>query len=926
MKKRLLLSLMAMCMGVSSFALSVNEYVYTPQGRFQISGETLVKHDFSNLEGWVSATDGQTLDDVYAVVKDTEAGFWYAQSKVSTAGEGMYLQLSLSNEQTYVVSFKMKGAIGETTRIKNIISTDLVLVQGNADNVYGGTTDVLTANTAEELSEEWQTFSYAIVPDGISRTWFISLTGMATTAQIADLQIAPAYQVADLRQRDVMVEKMEAYKNVYSWDQALLDDYGYDENLENLKAIGDESTQADLDEQLKTCQDVLADFLKENMDDFLAGNAQNYLPMGGKISNSSAGQWTSTTRVYRSANYYYDFGHYVAGGTWMNDSPTQPMGIYMVQSLSKGSYVFSIDAAAAVREGTSSNGAGNWDNNDGLHVGYAVLYIKKAADGDHVNVTKDDAESCVAFKTYDVSPNPDNSFTPGIVSVQIPEEGDYEFGIMVYCKEQYQSRKNGSVTYLYNAQMWGKTDNEYNVAQLNYEADVREQITTGRNALTTAAEYLANAEKYWGKAELQACVDTIETKIAAYELLTQDDIIATYDKDLYNHDNRVKNADEGLLVFEVYDTATRHIIAANRKFLAVNDTLESLQKTIDLAEATLKERIYDAATGKADLQAAIVVAKGVQTTMKAGQYSEENAADIVAANKTLNEAIETFKASIPAEAIAEIMSLDFEKAAVAGDGVYTIDGNNTVMTIANFATETPTAESDNAPFELGFDKNAEKVLPGVLRVGNGEAVATIPTFEAGNNILKVSMDFWFLRVTNGYNGFYMNDENGERVAGWYWCQYSNSYDTAGMDDFGIATPGDYSKSNTTGDDASCEDGNKTHIEAFLDYGQKSMYVETTTTSGMKTSEKVYFKGTIPTTFIVKGDYSNRSARYRARRSWFDNLKMEVIKADATEPFVEPSGIQEINTNENKVVAPSKMFKNGRIIINGKYGINGMLVK
>jgi hypothetical protein len=94
---------------------------------------------------------------------------------------------------------------------------------------------------------------------------------------IANLQIAPALQFADLRQRDAMLEKLNAYKNCYAWSDAILAEFAMTETIENLQAIGDESGQADLDEQLTTAKEVLDEFLKANMDDYLAGNSDNYL-------------------------------------------------------------------------------------------------------------------------------------------------------------------------------------------------------------------------------------------------------------------------------------------------------------------------------------------------------------------------------------------------------------------------------------------------------------------------------------------------------------------------------------------------------------------------------------------------------------------------------------------------------------------------
>ena len=337
------------------------------------------------------------------------------------------------------------------------------------------------------------------------------------------------------------------------------------------------------------------------------------------------------------------------------------------------------------------------------------------------------------------------NFTPFIVPVKVVEDGKYEFGFKAYCKEAYQALKLGSVTYVKDASFWGKNDNKYNQAQLAYEAAVRTQITTGRENLNAATTNIASEDYFWGKADLQACVDTIAPRIEAYEAMSQDDIIATFDKDVYEAGPTNEN---GLLEHEVYDKAVKYIIAANKAFNAVNDTLKSMQTVIDVAEATLKERIYDAATGKADLQAAIDAAKTVQTQMKAAQYSEENAAAIVAANKTLNEAITIFKSTIPASAITEIISVDFENGVKLNEetGKYETAGANTVMEFSSFSETTPT-EAAQLPFELGFDSNGEKLLPGVLRVGNGTADATIPAMEYGTNILKVSMDWWFVRLT-----------------------------------------------------------------------------------------------------------------------------------------------------------------------------------
>lgn len=61
---------MAMLTSVSSFALEVGEFVYTPQGRFQITGSNLnTNSTFQDWSGWtvLTATEGKTIDDIFTI-------------------------------------------------------------------------------------------------------------------------------------------------------------------------------------------------------------------------------------------------------------------------------------------------------------------------------------------------------------------------------------------------------------------------------------------------------------------------------------------------------------------------------------------------------------------------------------------------------------------------------------------------------------------------------------------------------------------------------------------------------------------------------------------------------------------------------------------------------------------------------------------
>ena len=362
---------MAMCVAVSGFALEKDEFVYTPQGRFQIAGANLnANNAFQSMDGWTAIGEGKTLADLFVTNADgLSAGFNSVVSTAATVGAGMYFKFEPTDPSaTYVVSFKLKGATLDNVKIR--IPGDgykkednLVKIAGNDANTYTypATEGEVIVNTAEELTESWQTFNYAIQGDGTARTWFISFTTMATTIEIADLQIASAVQVADLRQRDAMLEKLNAYKNCYAWDAAILEDMGVNEAIINLEAIGDASVQTDLDEQIAAAQEILNEFIKANMDDYLAGNTDNYLGIKTTSGNtqkvSNYGDWTTTTtgRSFWNNGAYPDLGHYAGNSAWNWNDVDSPMGVYMQKTLDPGSYVFAIESNAALREDATSS-------------------------------------------------------------------------------------------------------------------------------------------------------------------------------------------------------------------------------------------------------------------------------------------------------------------------------------------------------------------------------------------------------------------------------------------------------------------------------------------------------------------------------------------------------------------------------------------
>ena len=898
MKKRLLFAFMALCVSVSGFALTEGEFVYTPQGRFKITGANQnANNAFQDMSGWTVIGADKTLADKFNTNADGYAPGFNSVVSVDgeSVGEGMYYKFEpTSADGVYVVSFKLKGAALDVVR--NFIAgdgyqteTNLVKVAGNTAGTYTypETADEVVVNTSEELKEEWTTFNYAIVGDGTARTWFISFTTMATTIEIADLQIAPAMQFADLRQRDAMLEKLNAYKNCYNWSDEVWAKFdGYPEVIAGLEAIGDESGQAELDELIEVANEVLAEFLYENMDDYLSASTDNYLGIketeGNTQKVSNYGEWSClpTGRAFWNSGAYPDLGHFGGNNSWAYSNPNDPMGVYMQKTFDPGSYVFTIESLAALRADPTSS---SWTHNEGWDPAYGVASIVKVVDG-----TPTDTIASVVKGLESIN------YTPFILPVQITEGGTYEIAFKAWCKEEYKDLKNGSVVYVRNATLYGKNDNKYNQKQLAYESNVRTQITTGRENLTTAAGYLADDSYFWGKAALKAVVDEVEPKIAAYEAMSQDDIIATYDRDTYVN---TTSEETGLLQYQVYQEATKLIIAANREFVAENDTLASMQAVIDNAETTIKMRLYDAATGKAALQAAIDKAKALQAQMKASQYSEENAAAIVASNTELNEAVATFTTTIPADCIATLVDIDFEQAVTeefdfeTGNTVFTNPGAVGSMVLSTFSSQA----ASNQEFEKGYWANGEQLWKGYLRVGNGTGTVVFDPTENGSmgtNILKVACDFYIQGLVGRTLGFSLQNDADEEIFALIRDYYtpSTTTNTCELDESYIWAKSGGSYNNASPADATdsvtANPLQKTHFEVILDYGRKSIYCTATSPNGSTTSKEIVNEA-IPTKFVLQSNYNNND-----RRPWFDNLLIQRITAGATEAF-DPTGIDAV---------------------------------
>ena len=950
MKKRLLLSAAVALTAMSGFALENGDYVYAPQGRFLITGSagdvTLNLTNLNDFTAVISEGSTSTLASLFNTGLDGDNNSYFqAVTSVSTAtqsasaafeddypAEGMYYKFpTLSG--TYIVSFKIKsenvpttphtinnqvdwkGNNGRGTYYRGALENYInIFSTASGDGVNGA--KIATYGAESQISSEWQTMCYAVEFDGVS-DYYLEFLSMNSYIQVMDIEVKAAMEVPDDRKKVQLLNIANAYADCYTWPEGDLVDLK--DNIEYLESINDESSLSDFNEAYGSLDSYVQEFRSLYMDDLFFTNAENKLPSGAKVQKAATiGDWTNVTggRAFRSANDYYDLGHWGVSYVWSaNEGGAE--GLYMKKTLKPGSYVFSIDALATVREVTT--GTNCWQNNGGLNIAYGYLYITKA-NGDEV-------DTVATTGYYPLNPR---EYTSNVLVANITEAGEYEIGIKAYAYDELKALKYGGALYVKNAQLYAKTESEYSDAELSYLADVREQITTARNALTTAAENLVNPDKPWGHSEVIACVDTIKPVVEAYELQSKTDsasIIATFDKEAYNHDNRTKTAEDGLMVYEVYVKAAKDILAANSRFKTINDSLGLLKTAITNAENLLADRTYAASTKAAELQNAINLAKTAYSSLKASEYSEESREKIVEEVNKLSQVCTEYTTAIPEDKVATLVDIDFSNKAVSVDGTdlsetagaATITGVAGTMTLSSYI-----GTSAGWNFGQGVDVNGERQFADILLVGGNGATGTVPVDlgETASNIYTVSMDLYIGMLANSDGdlvGFYLKDENEENVSGIYFRSGKYIYDPCGL-----GSVGNFCAHNGGNDrnsiEKTCTDAYKHHFVMYLDYGTNKAKLSCVSANGEFFTDWVEFNGKPFTNFVLTCGYSGNASQ---RRCWFDNLKIQKITADA------PDAVAEVKAADAQAKAAAKKVVNGQLVIEtakGTFNAAGAQVK
>ena len=948
MKKRLL-SLAAVALTtLSGFALTTGDYVYTPQGRFKvIDAASQVQFDLQTFTGFTafSATEGRTAADIFTTGTDGDLNYFQALATAGSA-EGMNYQLSLAVGKQYVVSYKMKSSTLTSTHA-TICShagesgmNKVVVYDARPDTVYvkdgegNPTTEIESINYVDNeffsqpqtISTDWTTFAYAITNVNAKNKYYISFSGMSSDVLIADLEVHEVTQVADMRIRDKYKSLAEAYINLQYLNDDAKAECGLVENYEEMMKLGDDASQADLETWTGGIDETLygeVGLCQESMDNWLGTNNYDILgpntPFKKIQKQTDHGIWQFMENGGRSGRFYsekadtYFEGPHGGGNYGLKN--TVALETREAQGFLQGSYVFTVDMNGIVREKSTSS---CWDINFGLEAFYGRIYLLNEA-GDTVK-----ASEPVLLPTGTNEAN--SNYERLVLSWEVDApRAFYTLGMEARPRDGVDTKLGNTITFK-DATLYYYTVSPYTKQQHDYIADVREQVATGRTELTKADGYLNSADYSWGKAELQACVDTVAPKITGYEALDTVAILDTY------ADTYVKSTSEatGLLVYEVYQAAVKDILAANRTFIAQNDSLGLLVNAIADSKALLSNRIYDASTERVQLEQEVASAEQVLSDMKQVDYSSEAVATIKEEVAKLAAANNKFQENLPAESVTGVVDIDFSADAVTLNtendyttlgGAATIAGQSGTMEFTNFMTTNPLAAPNgnkNAqyfPFQKGIDVDGAATQTDVLRVGQGTGLVNFDLGEIGTNIVKVSMDWYLGRLSGCFVGFRLKDENAEDVSGLYFSPYdanNYSYNPVNVNNLVFAA-------NTAGDAGFITDDNKTSMQLYLDYGTKKAQLATQAGGKTYTSDWVEFNGNDVKTFVLESNYNYA----QGRRCWFDNLKIQIIQAG------DPTAVSEVKDADAQAKAAAKKVVNGQLVIEtakGTFNAAGAQVK
>ena len=677
MMKRLLFSALSALCAFSANA-AVGDYVYTPQGRFQITSETDLMNGAGaftseTLEGWQALPETSQITDQFAVGVD--GGVNYAYSVKSDFYEGMkFTTANLNPAKTYVVSYKMRNKVESAPTIPLYTLTDTTAARQNTANVVSITgavdgTNVVTYNAGTETTTDWVTYCFAIVGDGQQRTLTISLNTMSTTLQIADMKIVEAVKVADDRDAKLKADYALAAYNLTDWTKFdsdlkqafpakdLIIAYGQvAEITDDMRTVlakyidpatidaecpGFTDNEEEYAKRVEKYTEKLNAFRSEAMFAFIdvtknspasTGTSYEHLGFntGSKLQKvSTIGGWDLVDergRGFAEANNWAHVGHYQGGHAGFAKAELK-----REFELFTGVYVFSADMSAYVTL-SAKNDKDTWSANTSLTTGDGYVYVTDAG-GQVVATTESEM---VALPPIAANNQNANNWARVLLPIQITEDGKYTVHMVV--KNRFPTANYGCFDLFRYPELYGQSLGEFTAAQKDYITKVRAQIAAMRTAYDTSVKYAEDTEgKYsWYKQSVADTAAIYKEFLDFYEGLSDADIVNGFEDPLSKAAKAEWTPGEGeepeawdyVFSFEKYDLgkqnatdsltsrAVRPLLRLNEHFLAYNQVLFDMVDAIDKGKAALADRMTAGKTGYATLEGDVASAEGAYNDFK----------------------------------------------------------------------------------------------------------------------------------------------------------------------------------------------------------------------------------------------------------------------------------------------------------------------
>ncbi len=751
MRKKLLLTALAVVSAMGSFAYEVNEYIFTATQRLKVTGENIVANgDFADgVTGWYDAEKAAPAAETWSV----EPGMGpNGESVIKSLGaiEGA----ALCNEWqpgagTYVISFQVKGEAGGAF---SLTATDNnyanIFVNGDGNFVYGSGTGVDTVYTVaatESFTAEWKTISYtATIED--NQHIVMHFEKFVTGTMITNFQIYPVLQVYDTR----IIERKLAYADMLiARPEFVNDGEDFKGTVAQIHAMLEENNPifddiASAEDMMGSYDMALTNFLNENSADmFVVNGYQRWSSLGKTQKANGVGPWSGSGGRwfhgdgYAGTNSEDVITNYIQASY---DLPNATQYITLSNLPYTGTYMLSIDLKAYHMVGTAS--AVRYTPNNDLDFNGVTLYAGPTALTDNTVIETAEGEKVDCGNLDHINYNTYTVFGQG------EKGGSLTLGLSFTLREDMVGKKLGGVLFLSNPQirLLERSNDDVSYAQEVSNIILQQGEVVKRIDLINQDLQLAKADGYpWGKDALKATLDEQTELFAASQAYVKDEVVLDEDGIRYKlfTEGETKVSDDVLAIVRAMNTA-------RNTFSSLNASYTTLQATVAEAQEILDNNQGGNATRRANLVTLVEQANAmIAETVDGSDGSDKEAFD--AKNAEIKEAQADFLNSLGSYAKPSEQNITNPNFASDISG-WTLSANNTSK--ENFKRGTGADHgTDNGTFAA--------VWRGQTASPQSKFVQTMNITDAGVYEYKTSA--YAFNETSGYDAYMMTVINDEET-------------------------------------------------------------------------------------------------------------------------------------------------------------------